>query len=1558
MSNCVRRYLFAGVATLAIATLFAGPALSLLVPDKKGRFDALVVYDPAASLDVATTPVASLNAADKARAGWDQFKTAHGPNWSVYLDRRSGAPLLVEGQGIPWPAAKGATIDGLAKSLRAFMSDNKRLVIADDAELVVNPDASGELIDDVHQVVFDRYVSGIPVEGERYMFTIGHGNLMSFGAPRWSRIETSPIPDLDPVEAQDRISTYMNLTASDAVEILEKPKLWFIALRPGPPQAARVPFAGAMGTGYSSALVWRVVLSVSGDQGTWVAMVDAHSGEVRAFYDDNKYARVKGGVYPESNDGNCPTGCEQAGYPMPFAKVTIGSSVFTATSAGAFTCTPAGGSGSTALAGQFFKVVDSCGLVFQQVTCDADLDLGASSGTDCTIPAGASNGDTPAARGSYYHLNPNARHPRGLAPPNLPLTTQVQDNVNINAQCNAFWGSGQVNFYRSGGGCSNTGELAGIFLHEWGHGLDQNDGGNFDNPSEAYADITALLSTHDSCGGRGFQAGNCGGYGDACLSCTGVRDLDYLAHTPHSPLVPPNVPATPQGFVTTQCPAGTGPCGHEVHCEGYVAGETIWDLATRKLTAAGLDLPTSWQLVDKLWYKSRTGSGGNAYNCSLPSSDGCSATSWFSKMRAVDDDDGNLANGTPHAAAIFAAFNDHGIACGTVDSQSNQNSSSCPTIGAPTMSSSIGNGVANLSWTPVPNATAYRVLRNEFNCGAGSTIVATVSGTSYTDTGLGNGMTEYYTIQAVGGNAACDGVLSNCQAATPQPFAGSVKVSAASFSCNGTINVTVTDANIGASTSSVSLVSNTETTPETITVTQISPGSDTYTGTINTTSAAPVHNGVLSVTNGDTITATYIDAADGGGGLNIPRNTTASVDCVNPVISKVQATNVTGSSAKITWTTNEPASSAVHYGPTPPPGSTTSTAATVLAHGVDISGLTECTNYAYSVDSTDVVGNLATDNASGAYYGFTTGHTTQTSYASADTPVPIPDNSVVGGTSTITVTDNRTVQDVNVTINVQHTFDSDLTFTLTSPTGVAITLANPHGGSGDNYINTVFDDEAASAITGSAPFTGTFRPDSPLYVVDGIPSAGAWQFKAVDRSPQDTGQILNWTLQLTYATPGCAAHAVVRSLSSPADTCATGGPGSANGFWDAGEQVQFRINVVNDGAVALTGASAVVTPLTPGVTMVRDTALFPNIAPGSAADSSTPNFAAHLPSSLACGAPVSFQVSFRSDQGSWSGTVVKSSGQATGGTGRLLNEGFDAGIPATWTVLDGGAGGGLASKWTASNPGVRTIAPPMFLPVVTVDSDAAGPGATQDESLLTPVVDLTTATTATLQFDEFFKWYSGGLDEIADVDVRSSATGNNWVNVLHHQGGSTANPAHQSVDISAQAAGAANAQIRFHSWNGSNEQYWQVDNVILDASSPGNCAMPSCSAPVPGGAKPVADGVIGAPMRASRANPAGTSINLTWDMDSCASADHHVLYGDLSAVASVTPTGAACDLGTTGSAAWAAVPAGDLWFVVVGDDNATTEGTWGTDGVGGQRGGATASMLCGTTTRDNSGVCP
>jgi len=66
-------------------------------------------------------------------------------------------------------------------------------------------------------------------------------------------------------------------------------------------------------------------------------------------------------------------------------------------------------------------------------------------------------------------LEANGMDPAVLGP---PLAT----HTNVNDTCNAFYDPSErsVNFFRSGGGCGNTGEIAGVSLHEYGHGLDEN----------------------------------------------------------------------------------------------------------------------------------------------------------------------------------------------------------------------------------------------------------------------------------------------------------------------------------------------------------------------------------------------------------------------------------------------------------------------------------------------------------------------------------------------------------------------------------------------------------------------------------------------------------------------------------------------------------------------------------------------------------------------------------------------------------------------------------------------------------------------------------------------------------------------------------------------------------------------------------------------------------------------------------------------------------------------------------------------------------------------------
>jgi len=146
---------------------------------------------------------------------------------------------------------------------------------------------------------------------------------------------------------------------------------------------------------------------------------------------------------------------------------------------------------------------------------------------------------------------------------------------------------------------------------------------------------------------------------------------------------------------------------------------------------------------------------------------------------------------------------------------------------------------------------------------------------------------------------------------------------------------------------------------------------------------------------------------------------------------------------------------------------------------------------------------------------FQTGITVCDIYDSSDTPLAIPDNDPVGVSSIVSATNDVSITDVNVTVNITHTWDSDLTITLISPSATSVELSSGNGGSGDNYTNTVFDDEATSLITaGSAPFTGAFQPEGSLASLIGESSVGDWTLMISDAVNQDTGTLLDWSLEL------------------------------------------------------------------------------------------------------------------------------------------------------------------------------------------------------------------------------------------------------------------------------------------------------------------------------------------------------------------------------------------------------------------------------------------------------------
>ncbi len=125
-------------------------------------------------------------------------------------------------------------------------------------------------------------------------------------------------------------------------------------------------------------------------------------------------------------------------------------------------------------------------------------------------------------------------------------------------------------------------------------------------------------------------------------------------------------------------------------------------------------------------------------------------------------------------------------------------------------------------------------------------------------------------------------------------------------------------------------------------------------------------------------------------------------------------------------------------------------------------------------------------------------------------------------TSTIVVSGGTSfIYDLDVRINVSHTNDADLDIFLFAPDGTRVELTTDNGGTGDHYTNTIFDDEAAVAITaGAAPFNGRYRPEALLSTHDGKNANGTWTLQIYDDTRKNTGTLLSWSLTIKGASGG------------------------------------------------------------------------------------------------------------------------------------------------------------------------------------------------------------------------------------------------------------------------------------------------------------------------------------------------------------------------------------------------------------------------------------------------------
>ncbi len=147
-------------------------------------------------------------------------------------------------------------------------------------------------------------------------------------------------------------------------------------------------------------------------------------------------------------------------------------------------------------------------------------------------------------------------------------------------------------------------------------------------------------------------------------------------------------------------------------------------------------------------------------------------------------------------------------------------------------------------------------------------------------------------------------------------------------------------------------------------------------------------------------------------------------------------------------------------------------------------------------------------------------------YVYSGPPVPFgPSNA----TAELYVDDSYIIDSVRVEIDLQHTYDRDVTVILITPDETQVVLVSSVGGSSDNFTHTVFSDAAGTSISaGTAPFTGTYRPAQPLSTLHDHTTQGVWQLRLQDSHPSaDNGTLTGWFLTIIPVQGGYVQGRVV-----------------------------------------------------------------------------------------------------------------------------------------------------------------------------------------------------------------------------------------------------------------------------------------------------------------------------------------------------------------------------------------------------------------------------------------------
>lgn len=539
----------------------------------------------------------------------DAWRAQHGSTWSVVTDAQTGYAEMVYG-GSAFPVVSEPRDDAdfialaqqrLAATRELHGLDPSTLVLYRTVFLPLGQAGST----DKQTVRFQQVVQGVPVQGAFLNLLFSYrGELLSVhstGLPGAETITTTP--NLDAVDGVGFArAAFEQLTGWEANHV-ESNELVIVQILENGRRVGK--------------LAYKVELAHEMDDAEPIGkrlFVDANTGVLLKTEETVHHFDVGGTVKANASPGLLPdiSTNPEALLEMPRLRCQAGATTVYTNTAGVFNFPGV----NTNLSVTFTFVGNYASVNYAPGT-DYSLVQTCTPGSGNVVNMNPSSSSTVTPQANAFRVSTLMRDwIRSIIPTDNTGDFVTVANVNVSGSCNAFYNGNSINFYPSGGGCSNT-SYSTIISHEQGHWLNDryNTGNGGDGMGEGNADVFAMYLWDTPIVGANFSGSS--------FIRTGNNNRQF-------------------------CGDSNGGCYGQVHTDGEVHMGALWKVRNNLNTALGNsvgDLTANTLFLSWL----------NSYNQSQIKS--IIETQWLT----LDDDNGNLSDGTPNFSAIDNGFRTQGF---------------------------------------------------------------------------------------------------------------------------------------------------------------------------------------------------------------------------------------------------------------------------------------------------------------------------------------------------------------------------------------------------------------------------------------------------------------------------------------------------------------------------------------------------------------------------------------------------------------------------------------------------------------------------------------------------------------------------------------------------------------------------------------------------------------------------------------------------------------------------------------------------------------------------------